>query len=86
MHEEPLIMKLGLSRKFPRHFLRSRKSVLGVGIMMPKAMIAILKAKKYLRNIRRRGETNNSMLAQHELMTVEAGSEVSIGYDPKEWH
>ena len=56
-HEEPLLMKLGLSRKFPRNMLCNRKIALGVGIMTTKTIIDILKAKTHLGNIRRRGET-----------------------------
>ena len=55
MHEEPLLMKLGLSRKFPRTVLFSRKSALGVVIMTSKTIIDVLKAKTYLGNIRKRG-------------------------------
>ena len=62
MHEEPLLMKLGLSRKFSRDVLHGRKSALGVGDMTPNTIIAILKAKTCVGNIRRRGETNNAIL------------------------
>ena len=46
--EEPLLIKLGLSRKFPRNVLCSRKSALGVRIMTPKTIIDILKEKKHI--------------------------------------
>ena len=88
MYEEPLLTKLGLSRKFPRNVLHNRKSALGVGIMTPKTIIDFLKAKTYLGNIRRRRETCKAMLNQQELMPVEAGRDISIGHDPtkKYWH
>ena len=79
-------MKLGLSRKFPRDVLHSRKSALGVGIMTPKTIIDVLKAKTCLGNIRRREEINKSMLNQQELMTVEAGRKIIIEHYPTERH
>ena len=88
IYEEPLLIKLGLSRKFPRAVLCSRKSTLGDGIMTPKTTIDVLKAKTYLGNIRKRGETNKAIANQQELMMVEAGREISIGCDSIErhWH
>ena len=41
--EEPTLMKLDLSNKFPRAALCSRKSALGVGLMEPSTIIDVLK-------------------------------------------
>jgi len=79
LYEEPLLVKLGLSRKFPRVVLYSRKSALGVGIMMPNTILAILKAKLYIGNIRIKKETYNDIKLHEELMIVEAGREVKVG-------
>ena len=88
LYEEPLLVKLGLSRKFPRVVLYSRKSALGVGIMALNTILAMLKAKLYLGNIRRKGETHKAIELQEELMTVEAGQDIKIGSSTVEryWH
>ena len=73
-----------MSRKFPRDVLYSRRSALGVGIMKPSTIIAILKAKLYLGNVRRKGVTYAAIKLQEEYVKVEAGREISIPYDPQE--
>ena len=57
-------MKLRLSRKNPRTVLCNRKNALGVGIMTPKTIIDVLKAKTHLGNIWKRGETNKAIVNQ----------------------
>ena len=79
LYKEPLLVKLGLSRKFPRVVLYSRKSVLGVGIMTPNTILVILKAKLYIGNIQTKKETYNAVKLHKELMMVEAGREVRVG-------
>ena len=53
IYEEPLLIKLGLGRKFPRIVLYKRKSALGIGLMKPSTVIAILKLKSYIGNRRK---------------------------------
>ena len=84
IYKEPLLLKLGLSRKFPRDVLYSRKSALGVGIMKPSTIIDILKAKLYLGNARRKGVTYEAIKLQEEYLKVEAGCEINIPYNPQE--
>ena len=79
IYEEPLLLKLGLSRKFPRKVLYSRKSALGVGIMTPMTIIAILKAKLCLGNARMKGVTNEAIHLHEEFLAIEAGRNVKIG-------
>ena len=86
IYEEPLLLKLGLSRKFPRDVLYSRKSALGVGIMKPSTIIDILKAKLYLGNVRRKDVTYAAIKLQEEYLKVKAGREINIPYDPQEWY
>ena len=83
IYEEPLLIKLGLSRKFPRAVLYSRKSTLGIRIMTPSIIINILKAKLYVGNVRKRGETSRAIVMHQEMMIVEVGREVGIWYDPQ---
>ena len=43
-----LLVKLDLSKKFPRNILYTRKIALEVGIMKPSIIIAVLAIKLYL--------------------------------------
>ena len=83
IYETPLLIKLGLGQKFPHKVLYSRKSALGVRIMIPKTIINILKAKLYIGNVRKRGETNKVIELHSELINVESDRELGIGYDPQ---
>ena len=53
MHEEPMLMKLSLSTKFPGALLWSRKSALGVGLMEPCTITDVLKLKLFIGNMRK---------------------------------
>ena len=46
--EKVILRKLGLSERFPRDMLYSRKTALGVGIMKPSTIIDILALKLYV--------------------------------------
>jgi len=81
IYKEPLLLKLGLSRNFPRSVLYSRKSALGIGIMIPSTIIAILKAKLYVSNVRAGGNTVQAVRVQEEYLKIEAGWEIEVGYD-----
>ena len=50
-------MKLDLSKKYPRLALYSRKSALGVRLITLSILIATLKLKLYVGNIRKEGHT-----------------------------
>ena len=84
IYEEPLLVKLGLSRKFPRSVLCSRKSALGVGIMTPSTIIDTLKAKLHLGNVRAEGNAAKVVLVQEEHLALELGRCMTIGYNPLE--
>ena len=84
IYEEPLLVKLGLSRNFPRLVLYSRKSALGVGIMRPSTIIDMLKAKQYLGHKRMNSIANQSIQLQEEYLKVESGRDTNLLYDPSE--
>ena len=84
--EEPLLVELGLSRKFPRNVLHSRKSALGVGIMTPRTMIDTLKENLHLGNIKKQGVTSNTIDAKKEHLQVGTGRDMQIGNDSSERH
>ena len=43
-----LLVKLGLSEKFPRRIIYTRKSALGVGLLKPSTIVSFLALKLYL--------------------------------------
>ena len=53
IYEEPILVKLGLSKKYLRAVLYTRKSALGISFMKPSTIIAILKLKQYVGNKRK---------------------------------
>ena len=83
--EESLLVKHGLSRKFPRSVLCSRISALVVGIMTPRTMIETLKAKSCLGKIRKQGVTSNEMAVQKECLQMVVGK-TQVGCDALERH
>jgi len=83
IYKEPILIKLGLGRKFPRTVLYSRKSALGVGLMTPSTIIACLKLKLYVGNKQKLGNTEDSIAIQEAYQEVEAGRRMSLGEDPK---
>ena len=85
IYEEPLLLKLGLSRNFPRKVLYSRKSALGIRIMTLATIIVVLKAKLYLGNVRTRGVINEAVQLHEEYLAIEAGRTIDLGGE-KEYH
>ena len=57
--ERPIIKKLGLSEKFPRELLYSRKLALGIGLLKPSTIIAILATKLYIGHMRKNDRIAN---------------------------
>ena len=50
IYKEPMLVKLGLSKNYPRIALCLRKSALGVRLMLSNTLIAALKLKACIRN------------------------------------
>ena len=83
IYEEPMLRKLGLSVKFPRTALYSRRSALGVGLILPSTLIAMLKIKLYIGNIRKLGHATDSIKMQEDYQEIEAGRNIRLGENPK---
>ena len=69
--EPTLLRKLGLSEKFPRKILHTKKSQLGVGILQPSTIIAMLSLKLYFGHKRYQDNIGrqigiNEINAQHQ--------------------
>ena len=56
IYEPVILKKMGLSEKFPRLMLYSRKTALGVGLMSPNTIISTLALKLYLGHNRSKSE------------------------------
>ena len=83
IYEEPMLVKLGLSKKFLRIVLYTRKSALEVGLIQPSTIIAILKLKSYIGNKRKTGNAIKSINIQEEYQEIKAGRMITLGEDPK---
>jgi hypothetical protein len=83
IYEEPILNKLGFSKKFPRDVLYARKSALGIGLMEPNTIIAMLKLKLYIGSKRGRGNSWESVKTQEECLMIEAGRNVPLGQNPE---
>ena len=59
MQEDPILIKLVLSKKFTRAALCSRKSALGVGLMEPSTIIDMLELKLFVGNMRKKAMQRN---------------------------
>ena len=83
IYKEPMLIKLGFSKKFPRIVLYTRKSALGVELMQLSTIIAILKLKSYIGNKRKQRNTTKSINIQEEYQEIEVGRTIQLGEDPK---
>ena len=83
LYEEPMLIKLGFSRNFPRKVLYMRKSALGIGLMAPKTIIDTMKLKLYIGNVRRIGNATQALDIHHDFQQIEAGRNCTIGEDSK---
>ena len=81
IYKEPILNKLGFSKKFPRNVLYARKSALGIGLMEPNTIIAMLKLKLYVGSKRGRGNSWESVKVQEECLMV--GRNVQLGQNPE---
>ena len=59
--EATLLRKLGLSKRFPRKILCTRKSQLGAGILKPTTIMTILSLKLYLGHLRFEDEVSKQI-------------------------
>ena len=82
LYEEPLLMKLGFSRNFPRKVLYMRKSAFGIGIMAPKTILDTMKLKLYIGNVRRNGNAGKAIEIHQDFRQIEAGRNCQIGENP----
>jgi len=57
--KKTILNKLGLSKKFLRDILYARKSALGIGLLKPTTIIAILAAKLYVGHMRKNNRISN---------------------------
>jgi len=66
IYEPVVLKKLGLSEKFPRSILYSRKTALGVGLMAPNTIMSILALKLYVGHNRIKSEISKMIRINEE--------------------
>lgn len=71
--ESILLKKLGLSEKFPRKIIYAQKSELGVGILKPTIIIAILALKLYLSYKRNEDRISNIIMINEMNIAYQYG-------------
>ena len=84
IYKEPILVKMGLSRKFLWTILYTRKSILGIGLMKPSTIIDILKLKLYIRNKQKEGNAKESIEAHEGFQKIEASQNLELGEDSKQ--
>jgi len=87
-YEATMLNKLGLSQKFPKELIYSRREALGVGLLKPSTIIAILATKQYFGHKRMRGRISNIININEEKAALEYGyssniTEISTKYKRK---
>ena len=73
-----LLRKLGLSKKFPRRILYSRKSALGVGLLALRIIVNTLALKLYIRHQRADDRIGKIIQINEENMQMQYGYSKSI--------
>ena len=66
IYEPVILKKLGLSEKFPRSILYSRRTALGVGLMAPNTIISVLALKLYIGHNRVKSEISKMIKINEE--------------------
>ena len=74
LYEEPMLVKLKLSRKLPRDILYARRSALGVGLILPETAIAIATLKLYIGNVRMKSNVVDMIELNEQYSYVECGT------------
>jgi len=73
LHETTLAKKLRLGSNFLRAAMHSRKSAVGIGLMKPKTVIAILACKLCVGNVRAKTKIGKIVRMQEESLMIEHG-------------
>ena len=73
MHELTMIRKLGLGDNFPRKLLCVQKKSLGVGLIVPYAVIDMIAMRLWVGNKRLQGELNNIVDVHEENSFIDNG-------------
>ena len=73
LYETTLAKKLRLGSNFPRAAMHSRKSAVGIGLIKPKTVIAILACKLNVGNVRAKTKIGKIIRMQEESLIIEHG-------------
>ena len=78
IYEQPILEKLRLGMKFSKCALYIYKKALGISIMTPNTMLAILALKLYFGHTRLQGETNDIIEYNLERLKIEIGRNIAL--------
>jgi len=70
MYEVPILKKLGLGKKFPRHLLYVRKSALSIGLIRSKTVLAMTALQQYIRSYRLNNNIAKMINITEQIMIV----------------
>ena len=73
LYETTIAKKLRLGSNFPRAAMHSRKSAVGIGLVKPKTVIAILACKLHVGNVRAKTKIGKIIRMQEESLMIEHG-------------
>jgi len=73
IYEEPILVKLKLSRKLPRELLYTQRVELGIGLISPKIAIAVATLRLYFSNMRMASDVSKMIAINEEYTTIESG-------------
>ena len=68
IYEEPLLVKLGFSSKFPRDVMYMPTHALGLGFLKPSTIVAQLQLKLLVGYARTRSPTHENISVLHEML------------------
>ena len=70
MCETKIAKKLRLGRNFPRTSLCSKKNSVGIGLIKPKIVVAILARKLHIENLTANTKISKTIQMQEESLTI----------------
>ena len=73
MYKAMIAKKIGLRTTFPRAILYKRQNAIGIGLITPKIIIAMLACKLYIGNIRAKSRMNKLIQYHKESIMIENG-------------
>lgn len=85
IYESVILTKMGLSMKFPRRVLYTRKTALGAGLMAPNTIMSVLALKLYLSHQRSKTRISKLININEENIRLHHGFSASVTESRLKW-